>query len=179
MLSLILGVALYCLGVVGPFIYEPYVGLAVYAAFTFITPQQLGIVYLKGPLLVATATVVSYLFSTNYPKKFNHFPAELKLFSVMLIGMLLGACNAYNPDLAFEHFFIYCKYCIYLLLMVNLLSSLQKIEIFNNFLILGAAWLVYRCWDLRGAGTSAFCSALTVNRPLANSLPSTFIWMTY
>ena len=156
MLSLIFGVALCCLGIVGPFIYVPCLGLAVYAAFTFLTPQQLGITFLRGPLIVATATLISYFFSTNYPKKFNHFPAELILFTVMLLGMFLGAYNAYDSDLAFEHFFVYCKYGFFLLLLVNLLNSLQKIEMFNNFLILGAAWLVYKCWDLRGATAGRF-----------------------
>lgn len=156
MFSLILGVSLFCLGIVGPFIYEPCLGLAVYAAFTFITPQQLGITFLRAPLLVAIATLISYFLSSKYPKKLNLYPAEVKLFSIMLFGMLLGAYKAYDSNLAFEHFIVYCKYGIFLILLINILDTLPKLEMFNNFLILGAAWLVYKCWDLRGATAGRF-----------------------
>lgn len=156
MLSLIFGIALFLLGVVGPFLYQPCLGLAAYAAFTHIPPQQLGIVFLRAPLLVACATLASYLLSSKYPQKFRLFPLELKLYSIMLLGMLLGAFNAYDSPLAFEHFIIYCKYGVFLLLLVNIVDSLQRVEIFNNFLILSAAWLVYKCWDLRGATSGRF-----------------------
>jgi probable O-glycosylation ligase (exosortase A-associated) len=154
--SFVFGVILTGLGVVGPFIYEPCLGLAVYAAFTFITPQQLGIASLRAPLLVAIATLISYFLNKNYPKKLNLFPAELKLYVIMLLGMLLGAYNAYDSNLAFEYFEPYWKYGIFLLLMINILDSRPKVEIFNNFMILGAAWLVYKCWDLRGAHGGRF-----------------------
>jgi hypothetical protein len=80
----------------------------------------------------------------------------MKLYAVILIGMYLGARNAYVSRLAFEHFTIYFKYGVFLLLMVNILDSLKRIELFNDFLILGAAWLVYKVWDMRGTTGARF-----------------------
>nr|MDA3832675.1 O-antigen ligase family protein [Spirochaetales bacterium] len=156
MFSFLFGILLTITGVLGPFLVEPALGLAVFSAFTHITPDQLSIIQFRAPFIVAIATLLGYLISKDYPRKFNKFPLEMKLYAVILIGMYLGARNAYVSRLAFEHFTIYFKYGVFLLLMVNILDSLKRIELFNDFLILGAAWLVYKCWDLRGTTGARF-----------------------
>lgn len=156
MLSFLFGILLFCLGLLGPFLYQPIVGIGVYAALVHITPQQLNAEFLRIPIVTAVSTLISYIFCSLYPNKFNVLPAEIGLFLVILLGMFLGAFNAYDSALAFEHFYVYLKYSIFLLLLVNIVNTPKRLEIFYNFIILSAAWMVYKCWDLRGTTGARF-----------------------
>ena len=156
MFSFLFGVGLFCIGVIGTFVVEPCLGMAVFALFTHITPQQLSISSFRPALVVSLATLVSYLLSKRYPQKFKIIPPEFVLFLIMLLGMFLGAYHAYDSQLAFDHFYTYCKYCLYFLMLVNIVESRFQMELFQNFLILSAAWMVYKCWDLRGTTGARF-----------------------
>ena len=69
----------------------------------------------------------------------------------MILGMCIGASNArFNPDLSWKYTLDYFKYWLFFVLLVQMIDSQWKMEWFHRTLILSAAWLVYRCWDLRG-----------------------------
>lgn len=136
----------------GTLFLDSFWGLTVFSVFTHITPQQLSreiIVPLRLPLCLSLLTLFSYLMSSAYPRKFSRYPAEFWLMGLMLAGMLMGSFNALDVEIVYEKSGTFFKFMVFYLLMVNLIDSDYKFKWFINAQILSAAWLVYRCWDMR------------------------------
>lgn len=152
MLKLIFAAILIIIGFGGTLFLDAFWGLSVFSLFTHITPQQLSkeiIVPLRIPFFLSLWVLVVYLFSAHYPRKFSRLPMELWLMLFMLGGMLLGTMNALSPDLVYEETYTFFKFIVFFVLLVNIVDSEYKVKWFINAQILSAAWLVYRCWDLR------------------------------
>ena len=152
MLKLLFGFIVTAFGLVGTFL-DPVWGVITFSLFTHITPLQLSKTHfapLRIPLVLALCVFVSYLVSSKYPRKFAVMPKEFWLMVIMLIGMFSGSMNAIDPVRTQEWGFTFLKFVVFFLLFVNIIDSLDKIKWFEYGLITSSAWLVYRCWDLRG-----------------------------
>lgn len=152
MLRLLFAIVISLVGFGGTLFSDPFWGLAVFSLFTHITPQQLSyelIVPLRIPFFLAITVLGTYLISGNYPNKFSKLPLELWLMLLMLLGMLLGVFNALNEEFIYDKAGVFFKFIVFYLLLVNILDTKYKIKWFINAQIVSAAWLVYRCWDLR------------------------------
>jgi len=153
MLKITFGFLIFGLGIIKA-ISDPFWGLVAFSLFTHIPPQQLSetvIAPLRVSFVLSIITLFSYFVSSKYKNKFSRWPLETILMLMMVISMKIGAMNAeFNPNLASERTFTYFKYLIFFILMTNIINTKYKIDWFTNGLILSAAWLVYRCWDLRG-----------------------------
>ena len=156
MLSFLLGIIIVAAGAIAAMSVDCFWGLAAFACLTHITPQQLGITQIRPAFLLAMVTLLSYLLGSLYNRKFSNTPVEFWLFVVMVLGMFMGAYNAYDRPLAMSHFIIYVKYLLYFWLLINIINSAWKARWFVNALMLSAAWLVYKCWDLRGTTGARF-----------------------
>lgn len=160
MIKFIFGLIIIAAGFVLTIFRDPVWGLYLFAVFTHVPLTQLGesiALPLRIPIVAASLTVVSYLTSAQYPSKFSRWPMETWLLGLMVLGMCLSSAVAdFNPDLSWKHTFTYFKYWVFFVLMLQMLNSLEKIEWFHRVMILSAAWLVYRCWDLRGTTGARF-----------------------
>ena len=159
MLRLGFALVICILGFGGTMLMGPIWGLSAFSLFTHITPQQLSpevILPLRLPLLLSLWVLGGYLFSSRYPRKFSKLPLELWLMLWMLLGMLAGVGNALNPYFVYNNVSTFGKYIVFFILFVNILDSREKIRFFLDAQIISAAWLVYRCWDLRGRFSGRF-----------------------
>lgn len=161
MFSLLFGLALIIFGFFATLFIDPFWGLVVFAAFTHITPQQLSqeyIVPLRAPFFLSIAVLICYCYavSSKYPQKLRNWPAEFWMMLIILIGMAIGSHNAFDGEAAWDATFAFSKFVIFFLLFVNIIDSIPKLTWFHNSLILSSAWLVYKCWDLRGTTGSRF-----------------------
>jgi probable O-glycosylation ligase (exosortase A-associated) len=103
-------------------------------------------------LLVLSA----YLVSSKYKSKFKFWPIEAWLMLTMLIGLSLSTLNAYDSKSAWIGVNDFLKFFIFFMLMINIIDRHEKVKMFYNVMIINAAWLVYRCWDLRGTTGARF-----------------------
>lgn len=159
MLKLFFAAILILVGFGGTLLVDPFWGLAVFSLFTHITPQQLSmeiIVPLRIPFFLSIWVLLGYLLSRNYPSKFSKYPLEFWFMLLMLMGMFLGTMNAVDQDMVYEKTEVFIKYIVFFFLLVNIIDSEFKVKWFINAQILSAAWLVYRCWDLRHRFSSRF-----------------------
>lgn len=154
MIKFIFGVALILYGFYRTLFIDPVWGIYLFAVLTHIRLNQLGEnihLPLGIPIVIAVTTLILYLVSPKYERKFARWPLEVWLFGVMVAGMALSSTFAhYNPALSWDRTYDFFKYWIFFVLLIQMIDSLQKIEWFHQALILSAAWLVFRCWDLRG-----------------------------
>ncbi len=153
MFSLLFGITLSLWGFIGTLFYDAFWGLVVFSTFTHMTPQQLSeayIVPLRIPFFLSIAVLLSYLCSAKYPRKFLHRPTEVWLMLAMVAGMALSSIYAFDSESAFNGTMTLAKYTLFFLLFVNVIDTNNKLDWFVNALILACAWMVYKCWDLRG-----------------------------
>ena len=154
MFKLIFGLILIGGGFLQALFADPVWGLYLFAALTHIRLEQLGENFtlpLRIPIVIASVTIVMYVFSSKYASKFSKWPLEVWLFGIMVLGMCLGADSAkFDPQMSWGLATDYLKYWIFFILFVQMIDSIKKVEQFHWVMILSAAWLVYRCWDLRG-----------------------------
>jgi putative inorganic carbon (HCO3(-)) transporter len=154
MFKFIFGLFLIGAGFFRTVFHDPVWGLYLFAALSHIRLEQLGeniTLPLRIPIVVASVTLVVYVFSANYQHKFRKWPAEVWLFGIMVLGMCLGSSTAkFDPELSWMLTFDYVKYWIFFILLIQMIDSIKKVEWFHRVMILSSAWLVYRCWDLRG-----------------------------
>jgi len=133
---------------------DPVWGIYLFTALTHIRLTQLSEnipLPTHIPIVVAGLTGVLYLINGKYKTKFSKWPAEVSLFLCMVIGMSVSSIGAvFRPDLSWNFTLLFLKYVIFFILLVNIIDSRVKVEWFHRVMILSAAWLVYRCWDLRG-----------------------------
>jgi O-antigen ligase len=160
MLKFLLGLVLIAIGFGGALFYDPVWGLYLFACFTHIRLEQLGdsiSLPLRVPIVVAGLTVVLYLLSSRYRNKFRRWPLEVWLLGIMVIGMCVGSAGSeFQKDASWELTSQYAKYWVFFILMIQMMDSIKKIDQFHWVMILSAAWLVYRCWDLRGTTGERF-----------------------
>lgn len=134
---------------------DPVWGIYLFAVFTHIRLEQLGeeiALPLRIPIIIASLTIVIYFLSPKYPRKLRRWPAEAWLFGLMVLGMFVSATTAdLETKMSWELSFLQFKYWVFFILFINMVDTVDKVERFHWVLILSAAWLVYRCWDLRGA----------------------------
>ncbi len=160
MVKFLFGIALISYGFFRTLVHDPVWGLYLFAALTHIRLAQLSENYylpLQIPIVIASLTVLLYLSSAKYPKKFSRWPLEVWLLGFMIVGMAYSSSKAaFNPQLSWDMTFTYFKYWVFFLLFIQLVDSFEKIRNFHNVLILSACWLVYRCYDLRGTTGARF-----------------------
>ncbi len=152
MLKILFALAVCLVGFGGSLFLDPIWGLVAFTLFTHITPQQLSpeiIEPLRLPLFLAVWTLVCYLINANYTRKFSRLPLEVWLLLLMLGGMYMGTMNAINTQLVYDKIIVFGKFFIFYLLIINILNTEKKIRLFLDAQCICAAWLVYRCWDLR------------------------------
>ena len=154
MFKFVFGLLLIGAGTYRTVFHDPVWGLYLFAAFSHIRIEQLGEEYAfpsRIPLFVACMTFVVYVFSTNYEHKFRKWPAEVWLFGIMVLGMCISSATAqFDSESSWTFTFDYIKYWVFFILLVQMVDSDKKVEWFHWIMILSSAWLVYRCWDLRG-----------------------------
>lgn len=154
MLKFIFGVILIVVGFFRTFFHDPVWGLYLFALFTHIRPTQLSGEYpLPGsvPLVIAATAAMVYAVSRSYQPKFAKWPFEIWLFALMIVGFAISSANAqFVPDQSWARTFDLFKYWIFLVLFIQMIDSIHKVEWFHRVMILSSAWLVYRAWDLRG-----------------------------
>lgn len=154
MLKFIFGLLLIGAGFFKAVFHDPVWGLYLFTALSHIRLEQLGediFLPLRVPIVIACVTVVGYVFSANYQHKFGKWPAEIWLFGILVVGMCFSSALArFDPDFSWTFTFDYVKYWIFFILLVQMIDSVKKVEWFHWVMILSSAWLVYRCWDLRG-----------------------------
>ena len=160
MLKFLLGVVLIAVGFAGALFIDPVWGLYLFAGFTHIRLEQLGesiSLPLRVPIVVAGLTVVLYLGSSLYRNKFSRWPAEVWLLALMVIGMCFGSASSqYNAEASWDLTSQYAKYWVFFVLFIQMMDSEKKIAQFHWVMVVSAAWLVYRCWDLRGTTGARF-----------------------
>ena len=148
------GIVLIGAGFYKTLFHDPVWGLYLFAAFSHIRLEQLGGdigLPLRIPILIASATFIAYVLNRSYRNKFRKWPVEVLIFAVMVIGMCVGSAMArFDAELTWKLSFDYVKFWIFFVLLIQMLDSIKKVEWFHWTLILSSAWLVYRCWDLRG-----------------------------
>jgi putative inorganic carbon (HCO3(-)) transporter len=154
MFKFIFGILLLGAGFYGAIFIDPIWGLYLFAALSHIRLEQLAESYalpLHIPIVIASLTLVRYVLSDKYLYKFHNWPAEVWLFGLMVLAMCISSAGAkFDPELSWSLTIDYLKYWIFFILMIQMIDSPKKIEWFHWVLILSSAWLVYRCWDLRG-----------------------------
>jgi len=159
MLSMSFGFSIIAFGLLATIFADPFWGLAAFALFTHITPQQLSELYivpLRAPFFISIAVLICYFFNSRYSQKFSERPAELWMMVIILLGMALGAAGAFDKEAAWSATLVFLKYVVFFFLFINIIDSYKKLTWFHNALILSAAWLVYRCWDQRGSTSNRF-----------------------
>lgn len=154
MFKFIFAIALIGSGFFQMFFRDPVWGIYLFAALTHIRLTQLSenIPFpIQIPIVIASLTGVLYLINGKYKTKFSKWPAEVWLFGCMVLGMSVSSIGAvYRPDLSWNFTLLFLKFTIFFLIFINMIDSQVKVEWFHRVMILSAAWLVYRCWDLRG-----------------------------
>lgn len=154
MFKFIFGLLLMSGGLLGAVLSDPVWGLYLFAALSHIRLEQLGediALPQRIPIVVAFLTLIVYFGSSQYKRKFSRWPVETWLFGLMVLGMCISSANAdFNPELNWKQTFDYFKYWVFFILFVQMIDSAEKVEWFHRVMILSSAWLVYRCWDLRG-----------------------------
>jgi len=74
--------------------------------------------------------------------------------------MILSGMQAYDGAAAWNGqgrgINLFIKYIIFYLLVVNIIDTRWKFDWFINAQLLSAAWMVYKCWDLRGTTGARF-----------------------
>lgn len=159
MLSLLFGFLIAISGLLGILFWDPFWGLVAFACFTHIPPMQISPEYfvpLRIPFLLSIVTLVVYMFSGKYENKFSFRPLDFWLLVIMLFGMVVGAAGAQSQEWAWKFTGDFAKFVIFYLLLINIVNSAIKFKWFINSLMLSAAWLVYKCWDLRGTTGARF-----------------------
>lgn len=160
MLKFLFGLFLIGYGFVRAIFSDPVWGLYLFAALAHIRLTQLGESYalpLRIPIIIALVTLVIYFFHSSYEKKFSKWPLETWLLGLMVLGMCASSSQAvYNSELSWSYTYDYLKYLVFFVILVQMLDAKWKVEWFHRVFILSAAWLVYRCWDLRGTTGARF-----------------------
>lgn len=160
MLKFLFGIFLIGYGFYKTLVTDPVWGIYLFAALTHIRLNQLGeniALPLQVPIVIACLSLVMYLASDKYRNKFSKWPPEVFLLGLMVAGMAVSSTGAfYNPAMSWDFTQDYAKYLVFFILFIHLVDSLPKIEWFHRTLILSSAYLVYRCWDLRGISGPRF-----------------------
>ncbi len=157
MLKFLLGLIIIVFGAFKTFS-DSFWGLVTFSVFTHMTPQQLGyrITSFRAPLLFSILTLGTYLISSKYPKKFGIWPIESKLMLFMYAAMKISGSMAFDPEAAASKSGDFFKFTIFFILFVNIINTPFKIEWFMNAVLFSAAWMVYRCFTLRGTTGARF-----------------------
>ena len=160
MLKFFFGIILIFSGFYRTIFVDPVWGLYLFAALTHIRLTQLTENYtlpLNIPITIAMLSLIFYLMSSSYEKKFNYWPVEVWLLGMMVVGMALSSLNAqYNPAVSWDRTYDFLKYWVFFVLFIQMVNTLEKVEWFHRTMILSAIWLVYRCYDLRGTTGARF-----------------------
>lgn len=160
MFKFIFGVILISAGFFLTLFRDPVWGLYLFAATAHIRLTQLAeSIPLPPhiPIAIASLTLIVYLLSPYYRHKFSKWPAEIWLFGFMVLGMCLSSATAhFNSAESWAYVLSYIKYYIFFIMLIQMIDTFEKVEWFHRVLILSSAWLVYRCWDLRGTTGGRF-----------------------
>lgn len=156
MLSLLFGATIFFGGVVAIIFIDAFWGLVASSCFVHIAPLQVHIHMFRVVLVLSLLTIVTYSFGNKYSNKFAFRPAEFWLMVLMLLGMALSSVNAYDKAATWDKVFTFAKMILFFLLLVNIIDNRRKLYWWINGLLLSAAWMVYRCWDLRGTTGARF-----------------------
>jgi probable O-glycosylation ligase (exosortase A-associated) len=156
MLSYLFGLLIFFCGIFGIFFFDAFWGIVAAACFVHITPMQLHIEAFRPALVLSLLTLCFYIAGQKYKTKFNFKPVEFWMMSIMLLGLIFGLMNAYDKKATWEDITIFFKITVFFLLMINLIDDRRKLKWFIDVMLLSAAWLVYRCWDLRGTTGARF-----------------------
>lgn len=156
MLSFLFGIGIFLGGLFAALFFDSFWGLIAASCFVHIAPLQVHVTFVRPVFILVFVTLITYLFSRKYPNKFDYRPVESWFMLAILIGMMLGSSNAYNPQASRDAVFVFAKFTLFFLLFINIVDSRQKLRWWINGLLLSAAWLVYRCWDLRGTTGARF-----------------------
>lgn len=148
------GLALIGLGFYRAIFLDPIWGLYLFAAFSHIRLEQLGEdiqLPLRIPIVIACVTLVAYIFSPRYRQKFRRWPLDVWIFGGLVLGMIGGSSMAkFDPESSWMLTIDYIKYWIFFVVLIQMIDTAKKLEWFHWTMILSSAWLVFRCWDLRG-----------------------------
>lgn len=152
----LLGLFLLLIGLQRGFFVDPYWSLCIFSIFTHVPPTQLNITSFRAPLLLSMGTLGAYIISGKYARKFDFWPAESWLMVAIYVGIHLSAINAYETKSLYKFASDFLKFVIYFVLMVNILNRDYKLKFFYHAQVFAAAWMVYRCFDLRGTTGARF-----------------------
>ena len=156
MFSFCFGVLIIAVGLLGSLLIDPFWGIAAYISFVHITPQQLHITSFHAPFVIMVIVLVTYVISPKYPNKFTFRPLEFWLQVIMTIGLFIGAIIAFDSEAAMNGAITFAKYTLFFLLFVNIIDSNEKLGWCYVAFYLSSAWMVYKCWDLRGTMPGRF-----------------------
>ena len=160
MIKFLFGIVLIVSGFYRTIFVDPVWGLYLFAALTHIRLTQLGeniALPLQVPMAIACLTLIMYLASPRYDRKFSKWSIDIFLMACMVIGMAISSWGAeFNSEVSWKFTSDFAKYFVFFVILVNMVDSLEKVEWFHRTLILAAVWLVYRCWDLRGTTGARF-----------------------
>jgi O-antigen ligase len=154
MLKFLLGVTLLAVGFGGALFVEPIWGIYLFAALSHIRLQQLGesvTLPLRIPIVIGVLTLILYTVSSAYEQKFRRWPAEVWLFALVVVAMALSSARAvFDPAAAWGMTYDYFEYWVFFVLLIQMIDTRRRLDGFHWTLILSAAWLVFRAWELRG-----------------------------
>jgi O-antigen ligase len=153
MLKFLFGLVLIFSGIFLTIFRDPVWGIYLFTVLCHVRLVQLSESYylpLRIPILISVMTIITYVFSSKYQNKFSKLPVEVLLFGIMVIGMCLSSFTAkFSPAISWQHTFEYFKFLIFIILFIQLINNMEKVEWFHKTLILSSLWLVYRAYDLR------------------------------
>ena len=156
MFSLLFGLSLFFGGIIAIFRVDAFWGIIASSCFVHISPIQIHVDSFSPALTLSLLTMIVYLFGKKYSNKFNYRPVEFWLMFLMLVGMVFSLSYAYDSAATWYGINIFLKMLIFFFLFINLIDDRTKITWFINAMLLSAAWMVYRCWDLRGTTGARF-----------------------
>ncbi|MDE2262986.1 MAG: O-antigen ligase family protein [Gammaproteobacteria bacterium] len=154
MLKFLFGATLLAVGFGGALFVEPVWGVYLFAALSHIRLQQLGeniTLPQRIPIVISVLTLILYALSPAYARKFRRWPAEIWLFGLVVIAMALSSARAvFDPAAAWQMTYAYFEYWVFFVLLIQMIDTPRRLDGFHWTLVVSAAWLVFRAWELRG-----------------------------
>lgn len=160
MLKFLLGTTLLAVGFGGALFVEPVWGVYLFAALSHIRLAQLGeniTLPQRIPIVISVMTFILYVISPAHAEKFRRWPAEVWLLGLVVIGLALSSASAmFDRAAAWQMTYTYFEYWVFFVLLIQMIDNRRRLDGFHWTLIVSAAWLVFRAWELRGTTGARF-----------------------
>lgn len=160
MLKFFLGITLLAVGFGGALFVEPVWGVYLFAALSHIRLEQLGeniTLPQRIPIVISVLTFILYIISPAHAQKFRRWPAEVWLLGLVVVGLALSSASAvFDRAAAWQMTYAYFEYWVFFVLLIQMIDNRRRLDGFHWTLIVSAAWLVFRAWELRGTTGDRF-----------------------